>query len=265
MAATAMHLRLHICDLKFLLAVGRGTTAKITTARSQPVLCCEKTENQQPENQFPAASLLSYHSSNPRILSSTRREATLQLAFAASFHLAILLPAQAFDDSDFPEGFRVYSDSVNKYTIFVPDDWQVGSGEGNGIKSITAFYPEEASSSNVSVVITGLGPDFTRLESFGKVDAFAENLVSGLDRSWQRPPGVTAKLIDCKATNGLYFIEYTLQNPGESRRHIYSALGIANNGWYNKLYTITGQYLEEESGKYGTKIEKAVQSFRLGL
>lgn len=29
----------------------------------------------------------------------------------------------------------------------------------------------------VTVVITGLGADFTRLESFGKVDAFAENLV----------------------------------------------------------------------------------------
>lgn len=40
---------------------------------------------------------------------------------------------------------------------------------------------------------------------------------------------------------GLYYIEYTLQNPGESRRHIYSAIGMANNGWYNRLYTVTGQ------------------------
>lgn len=31
---------------------------------------------------------------------------------------------------------------------------------------------------SVSVVITGLGPDFTKMESFGKVDAFAETLVS---------------------------------------------------------------------------------------
>lgn len=29
----------------------------------------------------------------------------------------------------------------------------------------------------VSVVITGLGADFTRMESLGKVDAFAETLV----------------------------------------------------------------------------------------
>lgn len=31
---------------------------------------------------------------------------------------------------------------------------------------------------SVTVAITGIGADFTRLESFGKVDAFAETLVS---------------------------------------------------------------------------------------
>jgi len=91
--------------------------------------------------------------------------------------------------------------------------WQVGNGESNGFKSITAFYPTEVSNSNgivlsvcffsicasdiclfshynfycvkflltklasVSVAITGLGPDFTRMESFGKVDEFAQTLV----------------------------------------------------------------------------------------
>lgn len=30
----------------------------------------------------------------------------------------------------------------------------------------------------MSVVITGIGPDFTKMESFGKVDEFAETLVS---------------------------------------------------------------------------------------
>ncbi|PPD93965.1 hypothetical protein GOBAR_DD09016 [Gossypium barbadense] len=135
-------------------------------------------------------------------------------------------------------------------------DWQVGAGEPNNFKSITAFYPEEEANSNVSVAITGLGPDFTRMESFGKVDAFADTLVSGLDRSWQRPPGVAAKLIDCKASNGFYYIEYTLQNPGESRRHLFSAIGMASNGWYNRLYTVTGQFVEEEAEKYGSRIEK---------
>lgn len=83
-------------------------------------------------------------------------------------------------------------------------DWQVGAGEGDGVRALIAFYPTEAANSNgimraqvelfpdnnslriidfeflaraVTLVITGLGADFTRLESFGKVDAFAETLV----------------------------------------------------------------------------------------
>lgn len=33
----------------------------------------------------------------------------------------------------------------------------------------------------VSVVITGLGPDYTKMESFGKVEEFADTLVSLYD------------------------------------------------------------------------------------
>jgi hypothetical protein len=88
--------------------------------------------------------------------------------------------------------------------------------------------------------------------------------VNGLDRSWKRPPGVAAKLINSRAANGFYYIEYTLQNPGEQRRHIVSAIGMAFNGWYNRLYTVTGQYIDEDGDvdKYRAQIEKCVQSFR---
>ncbi|MCD7447883.1 PsbP domain-containing protein 3, chloroplastic [Datura stramonium] len=190
-----------------------------------------------------------------------RRELLLQ---AGSF--AFSLPAFtsiALAEDDVAEDFRVYSDDVNKFKILIPRDWQIGAGEGDGVRSLIAFYPQETSNSNVSIVITSLGADFTRLESFGKVDAFAENLVSGLDRSWQRPAGVKAKLIDSKASKGLYYIEYTLQNPGESLRHLFSVLGIANNGTYNRLYTLTGQFVDEEAEKYGAKVQKAISSFRL--
>nr|GEU70217.1 PsbP domain-containing protein 3, chloroplastic isoform X1 [Tanacetum cinerariifolium] len=116
-----------------------------------------------------------------------------------SLSLAAIVPL-AFAEEVVPEGYRIYTDDVNKFKITIPQDWLVGGGEGNGFKSVTAFYPSEASTSNVSLVITGLGADYTKLESFGKVDSFAETLVSGLDRSWQRPPGVSAKLIDSKSS-----------------------------------------------------------------
>ncbi|XP_059286275.1 psbP domain-containing protein 3, chloroplastic [Lycium ferocissimum] len=189
-----------------------------------------------------------------------RRELLLQagsVAFSLSTFTSIALA-----ENDVAEDFRVYSDDVNKFKITIPRDWQVGAGEGDGVRSLIAFYPQEASNSNVSIVITSLGADFTKLESFGKVDEFAENLVSGLDRSWQRPAGVKAKLIDSKASKGLYYIEYTLQNPGESLRHLFSVLGIANNGVYNRLYTLTGQFIDEEAEKYGATVQLAVSSFR---
>ncbi|KDP36744.1 hypothetical protein JCGZ_08035 [Jatropha curcas] len=186
-----------------------------------------------------------------------RRELFSNVIFTGFSFPAIVSNALADIDE-----FRLYSDDANKFQISIPQDWRVGAGQPSGFKSVTAFYPDEDSNSNVSVAITGIGPDFTRMESFGKVEEFAETLVSGLDRSWQRPPGVTAKLIDCKSSKGIYYIEYTLQNPGESRRHLFSALGMASNGWYNRLYTVTGQFVDEESEKYGTKVQKVVSSFR---
>ncbi|XP_062098445.1 psbP domain-containing protein 3, chloroplastic-like [Humulus lupulus] len=170
--------------------------------------------------------------------------------------------SNAFAETDVAEGFRIYTDDVNKFKISVPKGWSLAAGEPDGFKSVTAFYPEGNTSSNVSVVITGLGPDFTKIESFGKVDEFAETLVSGLDRSWQRPPGVEAKLINSKSSNGFYYIEYTLQRPGETRRYLFSALGMASNGWINRLYTITGQFEEADLDNYGSQIQQAVKSFR---
>ncbi|CAL5013458.1 unnamed protein product [Urochloa decumbens] len=197
-----------------------------------------------------------------------RREALLGIVLSAAGAAPALFAADgalaAEATTELQEGFTMYEDEANKFSIAVPQGWLIGAGESSSFKSVTAFYPEQAADSNVSVAITGIGPDFTSLKSFGDVDAFAEGLVNGLDRSWQRPPGLAAKLIDSKAANGLYYVEYTLQNPGEQRRHIVSAIGMAFNGWYNRLYTVTGQYIDdEESEKYKPQIEKAVRSFRL--
>uniref|UniRef100_A0A0D9X9P1 PsbP C-terminal domain-containing protein n=1 Tax=Leersia perrieri TaxID=77586 RepID=A0A0D9X9P1_9ORYZ len=197
-----------------------------------------------------------------------RREALLGVLLSAAASSAPALApvaAAVAKTAELQEGFRTYEDEANKYSIAIPQDWLVGSGEATGFKSVTAFYPEkQVDDSNVSVAITGIGPDFTSMKSFGDVDAFAETLVNGLDRSWKRPPGLAAKLINSRAANGLYYIEYTLQNPGDKRRHIVSAIGMAFNGWYNRLYTVTGQYIDDDvdAEKYRAQIEKTVQSFR---
>lgn len=132
-------------------------------------------------------------------------------------------------------------------------DWEVGTGEPNGFKSVTAFYPDEASTSNGIVSWTHLllacsclqiaeracfsycsnhgawsglhkngifweswrlcwdlgGCFFAIQRNWMLINLHSLNCfkqVSGLDRSWQRPPGVAAKLIDCKASNGNIYI-----------------------------------------------------------
>ncbi|KAG5542876.1 hypothetical protein RHGRI_015836 [Rhododendron griersonianum] len=37
------------------------------------------------------------------------------------------------------------------------------------------------------------------------------------------------------------YIDYTLQNPGKTRRNLCTVLGMATTGWYNRLYSVTGQ------------------------
>lgn len=53
-----------------------------------------------------------------------------------------------------------------------------------------------------------------------------------------------------------YYVEYTIQRLGEQQRHLVSVVGIGNNGWVNRLYTVTGQYFEEDSAKYKQDINK---------
>ncbi|XP_065881560.1 psbP domain-containing protein 3, chloroplastic [Euphorbia lathyris] len=225
------------------------SSSTFSRCRNQLLLCCKSS---YPEQQEKDEQSLFW---SPQL--APRREFVFNLAFAG-FTFPAVAPI-ALSDTD---EFIPYTDDANKFQISIPREWRIGAGEPNGFKSVTAFYPVETSISNVSVVITGLGPDFTKMESFGNVDGFAETLVGGLDRSWQRPPGVAAKLIDSKSTKGIYYIEYTLQNPGESRKHLFSALGMASNGWYNRLYTVTGQFPDEESEKFGSMIRKAVSSFK---
>ncbi|OMP00868.1 Photosystem II PsbP, oxygen evolving complex [Corchorus olitorius] len=249
----------------------KGTILNATISssrRKQPILCCYNSFQYDEQKKKSCICIEQVEEEkdghNSTATTSGRRQLILQAPLIAfSFPQLFLSSAFAATGNDVPQDFQIYTDEVNKFKIFIPQDWQVGVGEPNGFKSVTAFFPEEAAAnSNVTVAITGLGPDFTRMESFGKVEAFADTLVSGLDRSWQRPPGVAAKLIDCRAANGIYYIEYTLQNPGESRKHLFSAIGMASNGWYNRLYTVTGQFVDEEAEKFGSQIEKAVSSFR---
>lgn len=179
------------------------------------------------------------------------------LAFAA-----IPAPARGLDSPERVLEYQLYSDEMDKYSLLIPPDWTRGKGKATAERNVTAFFPNNDTSTNVNVVITGLGADYTSLGSFGTADSFAENLVNSLDRSWKKPPGQAAKLITSESKNGFYYVEYTVQRPGEKKRCLLSVVGIRFNGWYNRLYTVTGQFWEEDRDKYRTVLEKVVDSFK---
>ncbi|KAG6550190.1 hypothetical protein Mapa_008149 [Marchantia paleacea] len=198
--------------------------------------------------------------SSPRRPSMDRRE--LMGKAVTLLMSSIALPAMAASVNSTEDGFMLYQDETDKYSLLVPQEWAKGEGE-TAQRKVTAFYPESGSAANVNIVITGLGADYTQLGSFGNADMFAENLVNSLDRAWQRPPGQKATLIDDSYKNGMYYVEYTVQKPGEAKRHLLSVVGIANNGWINRLYTVTAQYWEDDADKYKANLKKIVSSFKL--
>ncbi|XP_024372678.1 psbP domain-containing protein 3, chloroplastic [Physcomitrium patens] len=190
-----------------------------------------------------------------------RREVIGQALLAMSMSFAP--PARSATDTDAATEFTTYEDAADKFTLLVPQAWNRGEGKTSGQRKVTAFYPADGGLTNVNIVITGLGADFTSLGSFGTADNFAENLVNSLDRSWQKPPGQKARLVDCKSRADKYYVEYTIQRLGEQQRHLVSVVGIGNNGWVNRLYTVTGQYFEEDSAKYKQDINKIISSFKI--
>jgi hypothetical protein len=54
------------------------------------------------------------------------------------------------------------------------------------MRRTVVFFPDDPSvrDCNISVVITNVSVEFTKLGSFGNIDSFATNLVNGLDRSY---------------------------------------------------------------------------------
>ncbi|KAJ9517382.1 hypothetical protein QJQ45_016759 [Haematococcus lacustris] len=195
----------------------------------------------------------------------------------------------------------VYDDPEERFSVLVPDGWESGLGEISNSRRTVVFYPRGVPPAevNVSVVITNVSVEFTRLGSFGNVATFAGNLVNSLDRSFllrqrQTPspdqPIQVAKLVDYNETRGQYLVEYTVQKLPEPARHLYSAVALGNNGSetdngihtvvtfgltphltpclthtslrYNRLYTLTAQCGEEQVAQWGPLLRQIVASFK---
>lgn len=173
------------------------------------------------------------------------------------------------------EGSSTYRDPTNKYEIKIPEGWLSGSGQAPGSSRSTrqalAWFPEGNADTNISVIVTNIGADFTSLGSFGDAQAFGENLVSSMDRSfllrtpkWTHPKeGIQqAALINTKGLGTKYFVEYTVTKPSQAQRHLLSLVALGNNGTHNKLYTATAQCREEQLTTWRPVLQTVLESFK---
>jgi hypothetical protein len=52
------------------------------------------------------------------------------------------------------------------------------------------WFPDTGTDTNITIVITTPGADYTSLASFGTASDFGSNLVASMDRSYMRGKGV---------------------------------------------------------------------------
>ncbi|CAI5461586.1 unnamed protein product [Closterium sp. Yama58-4] len=179
------------------------------------------------------------------------------LAGSLAAPLTLTLAEAASADQEASE-FVTFDNPKEKYTFQVPAGWVQSEGTA-GVRKVVAFHPPDRTDANVTILITPLAADFTSLGSFGTVEAFAETLVNTLDRSWQPSPGQKAVLLGAKSANDNYLVEYTLQKPSEPCIHLLSAVATGQNVWYNNLFTLTGQYPEDEAATFKPTVDKCAK------
>jgi len=177
-----------------------------------------------------------------------------------------------------------YSDQFDKFELMVPEGWISGEGQAAGARAggatgarrAVAWYPESDLSTNVSLIITNVGADFTKLGSFGTAQGFAENLVASMDRKFMKKaqrfgrssePVQEARLLASKdgVSNGsqLYYVDYALRRPGEDQDRIFlTAVSLGFNGRYNRFFTLTAQTLASDYSKNEQLMRKVVNSFK---
>jgi len=199
------------------------------------------------------------------------RRLTLTSAFCGPL-AAAAVPLSLFPDAAVAgEGSTFdYTDDIDKYSITLPSDWETGLGGAQGAvgtRRVVAFYPTANPEVNVTVLVTNVSADFTKLGSFGSPYEFGTRLVGSLDRRYsgkvqKTTPGQACTLVNTSETNGMYNVEYTLEKPGEFNRHLLQVVALGNTGFYNRLYTVTAQAPEQDFASTKALLQEILSSFK---
>lgn len=172
----------------------------------------------------------------------------------------------------------------------IPPGWSfAGQGETNGPEQGSFFgisgarrvlgWTDATGTASVSLVITNVAAQFTKMGSFGSPLDFAQNTVNLLDESFREKVDRAAKRttdadgaeivyqkarladLDPKDFRGCYLFDYTIVR-GPVARHCYQLVGMGNTGTYNRLYTLTGAVPMADAATHEKAILSILKSFK---
>jgi len=135
------------------------------------------------------------------------------VAIAATFFISVS-PSVASTE------FKVYRNDRYETSFQYPTTWEEQKGEISGGRFVDAFVDPNDPDTSVSVVISPVPGDYTRLTSFGQ----------GKDtiRDYVLPSGegVTTTILNEKVKGEAYYLEYVISAPDVPVRHVQSVFAL---------------------------------------
>lgn len=120
----------------------------------------------------------------------------------------------------------------------------------------------------MSIVVTNASVELTALGSLGSPYEFGHRLVVAQDRRGRKPgrgPQV-AELVSAESAGGKYLVEYTFVRPDENSAkglYVAAAMKASADGYYNKLYSVTGQWNQADAAQAAGPVKACVSSFKV--
>lgn len=150
----------------------------------------------------------------------------------------------------------VYSDSRYQFDLKYPNNFVSFDGALSSDRNLVAFVDPNDKDASVSVVVTAIPADFTKLNSFG---GGKENI-----RQYVLPTGegIETGLIDESVKGENYFLEYTIKS-ADAYRHVFTIFALRPA---EAVVGVTVQCNENKFPTYKSALFDTVkQSFHMDL
>lgn len=134
-----------------------------------------------------------------------------------------LNPVIAAEDVQSTIATSTYINERYKTSFDYPKDWIVSEGKLSGDRKIEAFTDPTDADTSVSIVITGIPADYTKLGSFG---GGKETI-----RDYLVPKNVegnvcTSEVLNENVRGDIYTVEYTVACESYEKKHLTSVFGL---------------------------------------